>query len=85
MKKILMIYNIPYGNDSIRISFNRELFNYRIQSNKGKFDKKSVGILKIYERPLRSTVIFEKNQLDEVKKLCEKFKIENKLYEIKEL
>ncbi len=43
-----MIYNIPNGNHSTRISFNRELFNYRIQSNNGKYDKKTKGILKKY-------------------------------------
>ena len=52
-----MIYNIPNGNHSTRISFNRELFNYRIQSNNGKYDKKTEGVLKKYEKPIRNNFI----------------------------
>lgn len=85
MNKILMIYSIPNGNHSTRISFNRELFDYRIQSNNGKYDKKTEGVLKKYEKPVRSTVIFEKNKLEKVKKICTKFEIISKFYTIKEI
>ena len=80
-----MIYHIPEGNSSVRISFNRKLFCYRIQSNSGKFDKVTTGILKDYEKPVRSTVIFEKKYLEDVKKICEKFEIKNEIYEIKKI
>jgi hypothetical protein len=82
MKKILMIYNIPQGKDSTRISFNREMFDYRIQTNNGKYDKTSNGLLKNCEKPVRSTVIFDYNLLEPVKKICEKYKISTKFYEI---
>ncbi len=85
MAKILMIYHIPDGNASIRISFNRRLLCYRVQSNSGKFDKKTQGILKKYEKPVRSTLIFNNNKYEDVKKLCVDFKIKSKFYEIKEI
>jgi hypothetical protein len=85
MDKILMIYTIPKGNDSIRISFNRKLFCYRMQANSGKFDKKTKGILENYEKPIRSTIIFEKNKLTKVKELCQKFNIDSKFYEIRKI
>jgi len=85
MKEILMIYHIPNGNSSIRISFNRKLFCYRIQSNSGKFNKFSEGILKNFKKPLRSTVIFETSKINDVKKICEEFNIKYKLYEISEI
>ena len=85
MTKILMIYHIPQGNASIRISFNRRLLCYRVQSNSGKFDKKTEGILKKYDKPVRSTLIFDKQKYAEVKKLCVEFEIKSQFYEIKEI
>ena len=82
MTNILLIYNIPKGNASIRISFNRKLISYRVQSNSGKYDKKTKGILKNYEKPIRSTIIFNKNKYLEVKKLCSKFKIKTHNWQI---
>jgi hypothetical protein len=75
MNEIMMIYSIPKGNASIRITFNRKLFCYRVQSNEGKFDKKTKGILREFKKPLRSVIIFNKSQYQEVKKLCNQFKI----------
>jgi len=85
MTQILMIYHIPEGNSSIRISFNRRLFCYRVQSNSGKFDKYTSGILKNYSKPVRSTVIFNKEKLERVEKLCEEFGIAKEFYEIKKI
>jgi hypothetical protein len=85
MNKILMIYNIPKGDDIIRITFNRQLFKYNIQSHKGKYANKSNGILLKYEKPVRSCVIFEKEKLEEVKRLCQKLSIKSKFYQIKDL
>jgi len=85
MNKILMIYKIPEGNDSVRISFNREMFEYRVQSNKGKYDKKSKGILKKYKKPVRSVIIFDKDMLNKVKEICNKFKVTYELYKIEEI
>ena len=85
MDDILMIYHIPEGDASTRISFNRRLFCYRVQSNSGKFDKKTEGILKKYEKPVRSTIIFEKNKYADVRKLCAEFKIKSHFYDIKEI
>ena len=85
MNKILMIYHIPEGNDITRITFNRQLFDYKLQSHKGKYQKKSKGILTNYEKPIRSVVIFEEDKLEQIKKLCKKTNIKTKFYEIKEL
>lgn len=85
MDKILMIYKIPKGKDSIRISFNRKLFCYRMQANSGRYDKKTKGILEKYEKPIRSTIIFEKDKLAKVKTLCQKYDIDSKFYEIKKI
>lgn len=85
MANILMIYKIPKGNSSIRISFNRELLNYRVQSNRGTFDKKTNGILKRYRKPVRSTIIFSESKLEEVKKLCKKYKIEAEFYRVEKI
>lgn len=78
-----MIYSI--GEDAKRISFNRKLFSYKIQSHAGKYKYKSKGILTQYEKPLRSVVIFDKGKLPETKKLCKKFNVEVKFYEIIEI
>ncbi len=75
-----MIYSI--GEDAKRISFNRKLFSYNIQSHAGKYKYKSKGILTQYEKPLRSVVIFDKEKLRETKNLCKKFNVEVKFYEI---
>jgi hypothetical protein len=85
MSEILMIYHIPDGDASTRISFNRKLLCYRVQSNSGKFDKKTEGLLKNYKKPVRSTLIFDKTKYECVKQLCDEFKIKSQFYEIKEV
>ena len=80
-----MIYQIPKGDASTRISFNRKLFPYRVQGNNGKFDKKTTGILQKYEKPIRSCVIFDKSKLTLVKNLCLKFKIEAQFYKVEHI
>jgi len=76
-----MIYDLK-GKDSERIKINRKLFQYKIQSHKGKYQKTTKGILTNYEKPTRSVVIFNKTKLSPVKKLIEENKIKHKLYEI---
>lgn len=76
-----MIYNLK-GNDSERISFNRKLFQYNIQSHKGKYKKTSKGVLKVYEKPVRSVVIFNKEDTIQVMKVIDKFDVDHRLYEI---
>ncbi|MFH0875763.1 MAG: hypothetical protein V1859_07535 [archaeon] len=85
MAKIMMIYSIPDGKDAIRITFNRKLFNYNLQSHEGKYKKKSQGILSKYEKPLRSVVIFDKDKLAAVEVLCSQLSIDAKFYLIKEI
>ena len=85
MSKIMMIYSIPKGNDALRITFNRKLFNYNIQSHEGKYKKKSQGILSDYEKPLRSVVIFDQTKLIKVKTLCSQLSIDAKFYHITEI
>ena len=80
-----MIYAIPNGDDATRITFNRKLFNYNIQSHRGKYSRKSSGILSEYEKPTRSCVIFSGNFLQNVKNLCKNMKIKATFYEIKKL
>jgi len=80
-KKIIMIYDLK-GKDSQRIMFNRALFQYNLQSHKGKYKTKSKGILKDYSKLVRSVVIFNKEDLINVKKLLNKYKIYYKLFEI---
>ncbi len=75
-----MIYSI--GNDTKRITFNRKLFSYNIQSHAGKYKYQSKGILTQYEKPLRSVIIFDKGKLIETKRLCDKLNVEAKFYEI---
>jgi len=78
-----MIYNIPKGSDVTRISFNRRLFNYNLQTHNGKYKSKTKGILENFEKPIRSCVIFQEKNYTKVKKLCEEFKIVVNFYEIK--
>ena len=66
--KILLIYDLK-GNDSQRILFNRRLFHYNMQSHEGRYKATSRGILKEFEKPVRSVVIFEKKYLTQVFKL----------------
>jgi len=84
MEQVMLIYNFK-GNDSERIKFNRKLLNYNTQSHKGKYKKKTEGILKQYQRPARSLIIFQKNDLEKIKKILTEFKIDYTLYEIKQL
>lgn len=85
MDKIMMIYSIPKGDSILRINFNRKLFNYNVQSHKGKYKRKTKGILSKVEKPAKSCVIFDKGYLKEVRKLCKDFNIKYKLYLIKKL
>ena len=85
MTKILMIYSIPKGNDVTRIAFNRKLFNYNLQTHKGRYKSTTKGILEEFEKPIRSCVIFQEKNLSKVKNLCEQFKIIAHFYEIKKL
>ena len=85
MTKIMMIYSIPEGNSSIRISFNRRLFNYNIQTHKGKYKKKTQGILQEFERPIKSCIIFDKKLLSSVKQLCDEFSIKYTFYKISKI
>lgn len=80
-KKVIMIYNLN-GKDSERIKLNRRLFQYKTQSHKGKYETISNGILKEYEKPVRSVVIFDKTILNKVKKIVAESKIACRLYEI---
>lgn len=80
-KKIIMIYDLK-GNDSNRIKFNRELFEYKIQSHRGKYKTKSKGFLKEYLKPVRSVIIFNKLDLKKVQEILKKYNLTCKLYEI---
>lgn len=79
--KIIMIYNLK-GNDSERVAFNRKLFQYNLQSHQGKYKTTSKGVLKIYEKPTRSVVIFNKRDINKVKKIIDKFNVDYRIYEI---
>ncbi len=81
-EQILMIYQIPQGNAIKRITFNRKLFAYNIQSHKGKYKNKTNGILEEYEKPTRSCVIFTSEHTPKVKELCKELAIPIKLYKI---
>ncbi len=85
MVKILMIYSIPAGNSSLRITFNRELFPYNIQSHYGKYSRKSKGILIEYDKIIKSVIYFDKVYLSDVKKLVEKFNVAARFFEAKEI
>lgn len=81
----MMIYSIPDGNAVKRIAFNRRLIDYNIQTHNGKYKGKTKGILKEYEKPIRSCIIFSKKYLSQVKELCKELEIPTKFYEIKKL
>jgi len=81
----MMIYSIPKGDSIIRINFNRKLFDYNVQSHRGKYKRKTKGILSKVDKPAKSCVIFDRRCLKDVKKLCEEFKIDFKLYLVKTL
>ena len=76
-----MIYNFR-GENSERIKFNRKLFQYKIQSHKGKYQTVSKGILKKCEKPVRSVVIFDREYLNKVKQIMNKSKAKYNLYEV---
>lgn len=82
MAKVMMIYAIPKGDSSVRISFNRKLFNYKRQSHKGKYKKRTKGVLKSFERPTKSCIIFDEEYLLEVNSICEQFKIHRIFYNV---
>ena len=80
-----MTYSIPSGNDSLRIRFNRELFQYKIQSHSGKYSQKSQGILREYEKIIKSVIIFDKKYLSNVKEIVIKYDIIARYFEVKEI
>ena len=80
--KIIMTYDLK-GKDTQRIKFNRLLFQYNIQSHKGKYKSTSKGILEKYEKPVRSVVIFNKEDLSKVRGILNEFQMDYRLYEIK--
>ncbi len=80
-----MIYAIPKGDSVIRIRFNRKLFSYKIQSHRGKYKTNSKGVLTKYEKPTKSCVIFEKDNLDDIRILCRKFKVKPRFFSVQEL
>ena len=84
-EQTLMIYQIPQGNAIKRITLNRKLFAYNTQSHKGKYKKKSNGLLEKYEKPTRSCVIFANEHTPKVKELCKKLAISIKLYKITQI
>lgn len=81
----MMIYNIPNGDSTIRVQFNRKLFEYPMQTNGGRSKTKTKGILSNCERPAKACVIFDKEFLREVKSLCKHFKIKSKFYKVEKL
>jgi len=81
----MMIYSIPKGDSTLRINFNRKLFAYNVQSHKGKYQRKTNGILSKVEKPTKSCVIFDRKYLNKVKELCNNLKISYNLYLIKKL
>jgi hypothetical protein len=85
MAKILMIYQFPAGNSSIRISFNRELFPYKIQSHFGKYSRKTTGVLQEYEKIIKSVILFEETYLLDVKRIVEKYSIQARFFKSKEI
>lgn len=78
-----MIYSI--GDDIRRIQLNRKLFSYKTTSHSGKYVSKTKGILTNYQKPLRSIVIFDKNKLNQVKRLCNELQIQVTFYSISEI
>ena len=85
MQKIMMIYAIPKGNDATRITFNRKLLNYNLQSHRGRYVRKSTGILSDYQKPTRSCIIFDMQFLEKVEELCKSMKIDATFYQIKKI
>lgn len=80
-----MIYSIPEGDSIVRINFNRKLFTYNVQSHKGKYKRKTKGILSKVDKPIKSCVIFDRRFLKDVRRLCREYKIDFKLYLVKPL
>jgi len=81
MKKVIMIYDLR-GDDIERIGFNRKLFQYSIQSHKGRYKTKSKGVLKDYIKLARSVVMFSLSDIALVKSILKQSKAKYKLYEV---
>lgn len=80
-----MTYQIPSGNSSIRISFNRELFPYKVQSHFGKYSRKTQGVLQEYEKVIKSVILFEDKYLAEVQKIVQKYSVQARFFKSKEI
>jgi hypothetical protein len=80
-KKIIMIYDLK-SKDSVRIRFNRKLFEYTTQSHQGEYKVVSKGVLREYEKPVRSVIIFSNEHVIKVRKVLKEFKVDHRLFEI---
>jgi len=87
MAKILICYwfeNLPLSK---RSSFKRKLFGDEVKTHRGKYISKIKGYLtdKVFERPVRSTVIISENDKKGVLKILDKFEAKYKLFWIKKI
>ncbi len=81
----MIIYSIPNNDKKIRVQFHRKLFSVTIRSHNGKYKSETLGILKEYQKPIGSCIFFNNGMIEKVTRICNKFKIEYKLYKIKEI
>ncbi len=81
----MLIYAIPNADKKLRVQFCRRLYDYKVDSHKGRYSTTTRGILDKFERPTRSCIIFEKSKMKKIKELCDEFKIQVMFYKVERI
>jgi hypothetical protein len=86
VQKILICYKFKNMKLKDRSKFKRKLYGSIEKTHGGKYITKIQGILsnKDYEKPVRSVIIIDKKDQNEVIKLLKEFNAEIKIFTIKE-
>jgi hypothetical protein len=84
IQKILICYKFKNINPVMRKQFDRKLYGSIEKTHGGKYTTKIQGILsdKIYEKPVRSVIIIDKKDQNEVIKLLKEFQAEFEIFKI---
>jgi hypothetical protein len=82
--KWILCYWFPQMSSSERIQFKRALFGSQEKVQQGKYDFYKKGYLtdKVYEKPIRSVLILDEQDVSKVEKIILQFKGEFKKYKL---
>lgn len=84
-EKCLVLYKFDKLDPKDRVRITRELFGYKEQSHKGKYQYQTKGRLYNYEKPVRSVIILQRSDVDDTLKILKKYNAKTRAYLIQKL